>query len=226
MTTVLVCAAVMLSFIIARRLAALARHHPFANPVLIAALLVGAGLWFSGLPLARFEIAAQPLRWALAPAIVGLGALIYERRVMLRAALVPLLVAIAGGSLIGIVSAVLIARLAGLDEALAKALSVKSVTSPFAIALMEQLDGSPALAAGLVIITGIVGAILLPPLLRRLRLDSPEALGVAMGQAAHIVGTDALTRRDPHAAALSGLAMALAGLVTSLLLPLIWPLLF
>ena len=62
----------------------------------------------------------------------------------------------------------------------------------------------------------------LPPLLGRLKLDASDTMGVAVGQAAHIVGTDALARRDAKAAAFSGLAMALAGLATAVLLPLLW----
>lgn len=217
-----VCAAVIAAFLLARRLAARGRHHPLLNPILLAAALVGLGLWAVGLPLDRFAELSRPLRWLLGPAIVALGHLIWTQRAALRASAAPLLLAIAAGSLTGITSAVSLARYLGLDTTLQHALAPKSATSPFAIALMENLGGSPELAAGLVIVTGIVGAILLPPLLARLKLDDPETMGVAVGQAAHIVGTDALARRDAKAAAFSGLAMVLAGLATALLLPLLW----
>lgn len=216
------CAAVIAAFVLARRLAARGRNHPLLNPILLAAALVGAGLWLTGLSLDRFAELTRPLRWLLGPAIVALGHLIWAQRDTLKANALPLLVAIGAGSLTGITSAVSLARFLGLDFTLQSALAPKSVTSPFAIALMERLGGSPELAAGLVIVTGIVGAILLPPLLTRLKLDEPETMGVAVGQSAHIVGTDALARRDAKAAAFSGLAMALAGLATAILLPLLW----
>ncbi len=221
-----ICFAVIAAFLLARRLAAKARHHPLLNPILFAAALVGLGLWFSGLSLPLFADLTYPLRWLLGPAIVALGLRIWESRAAIRRTALPLLVAITIGSLTGITSGVGLARLLHLDVSLVTALAPKSVTSPFAIALMERLGGSPELAAGLVIVTGIIGAILLPPLLRLLRLDDPETLGVSLGQAAHIVGTDALARRSAKAAAFSGIAMVLAGLATSLLLPLLWPRLF
>jgi putative effector of murein hydrolase len=217
-----VCAAVIAAFLLARRLAARGNHHPLLNPILLAAAFVGLGLWAAGLPLDRFAELSRPLRWLLGPAIVALGHLIWAQRAALKAGAAPLLVAIGVGSLTGITSAVSLARYLQLDTTLQHALAPKSATSPFAIALMEQLGGSPELAAGLVIVTGIVGAILLPPLLKRLRLDDSETMGVAVGQAAHIVGTDALGRRDARAAAFAGLAMGLAGLATSFLLPLLW----
>ncbi|MDO9489080.1 MAG: LrgB family protein, partial [Sphingomonadaceae bacterium] len=206
----------------ARRLAARARHHPLLNPILLAAALVGLGLWAVGLPLDRFAELSRPLRWLLGPAIVALGHLIWAQRAALRTSAAPLLLAIGAGSLTGITSAVSLARYLGLDTTIEHALAPKSSMSAFAIALMERLGGSPEIAAGIVIVTGIVGAILLPSLLKALKLDDPETMGVAVGQAAHIVGTDALARRDARAAAFSGLAMALAGLATSLWLPLLW----
>jgi len=220
------CLAVVSAFLLARRLAARARFHPLLNPILVAAAFVGLGLWVGGMPLAAFAELSMPLRWLLGPAIVALGVLIWDNRAAIRATAGPLSVAIVIGSLTGITSAAGLARLMGLDVALVAALAPKSVTSPFAIALMERLGGSPELAAGLVIATGILGAILLPPLLRALRLDEPETMGVAVGQAAHIVGTDALARRDAKAAAFSGLATVLAGLATSVLLPIVWRFIF
>lgn len=217
-----VCAAVIAAFLLARRLAARARHHPLLNPILLAAALVGLGLWAVGLPLDRFAELSRPLRWLLGPAIVALGHLIWAQRAALRTSAAPLLLAIGAGSLTGITSAVSLARYLGLDTTIEHALAPKSSMSAFAIALMERLGGSPEIAAGIVIVTGIVGAILLPSLLKALKLDDPETMGVAVGQAAHIVGTDALARRDARAAAFSGLAMALAGLATSLWLPLLW----
>jgi putative effector of murein hydrolase len=220
--TLATCAAVIAAFLLARRIARRANHHPLLNPILLAAAIIGAGLWLSGLPIDRFAELTQPLRWLLGPAIVALGHLIWSQRDALKANALPLAVAIIGGSLTGITSAVSLARALDLDLSLQHALAPKSATSPFAIALMERLGGSVELAAGLVIVTGIIGAILVPPILKAFRLDDPETEGVAVGQSAHIVGTDALSRRSPKAAAFSGLTMALAGVATAILLPLLW----
>jgi putative effector of murein hydrolase len=213
-----VSAATVALFLVARAAAIRLNGHPLANPILATALVIGVVLWAAGIAPDAYAAAATPLGWLLGPAVVALSAVIYRSRALLRARAVPMLVAVVIGSLTGILSAVGLARLFGLEPALIQALAAKSVTSPFAIALMRELGGPPDLAAGLVIVTGIVGAILLPPLLSRLGLP----LGAAMGQAAHIVGTDAMARRDTEAAAEAALAMALAGIVTSLLLPPLW----
>lgn len=226
MTEALVCLGVITAFLAARRFSQLTRRHPLANPTLVTALGIIFVLTLSRVPVASFEAATLPLRWMLGPAIVALAHFIVSHVGELRRHGPALLGAVAGGSLVGILSALLCARLFGLGPALARALSTKSVTSPFAIAISERLGGPAALAGGLAVTTGIVGAILLPPVLRRLRLDDSVTAGIAVGQAAHIVGTDAVARRDARAAAYAGLTTALAGLITAVLLPLLWPWLF
>lgn len=226
MTEALVSLGVLAVFLAARRFSRRTRQHPLANPTLVAALVVGLALALLRIPVAHFEAAAWPLRWALGPAIVALAHFIASHVGELRRHGPALLGAVVGGSLVGIFSALLCARLLGLGPSLTHALSTKSVTSPFAIAIMERLGGPVALGGGLAVTTGIVGAVLLPPVLKALRLDDSVTAGVAVGQAAHIVGTDALARRDLRAAAYAGLSTALAGLVTALLLPLLWPWLF
>jgi putative effector of murein hydrolase len=121
---------------------------------------------------------------------------------------------------------VLLARALGLPALMQQALGVKSVSSGFAIAIMNRLGGPPSLAAGLVIITGMIGAMLLPPMLKRARLGRDGPMGAGLGMAAHIIGSDALARTRPGAARIAALAMAMAGLVTAILLPLAWKWLF
>lgn len=219
--TVFACGGTLAAFLLAREAARL-RPHPLANPILLAAVLVWAVLAVTRTPVEAYLAAASPLRAALMTAIVALGALIHARAAELRSHARPVLVAIGGGSLVGILTGALGARALGLDRQLVEAMAAKSVTSPFAIALMAELGGPPALAAGLVLATGIVGAVLLPPVLRLLGVTDPAARGLAIGQAAHVVGTDQLARVEPAAAPYAGLAMVLAGLATALMLPLLW----
>ena len=88
---------------------------------------------------------------------------------------------------------------------------------------MERFGGPAPLAAGLVVTTGMIGALTLPPLLHRLGFSGTAEHGLGVGQAAHIVGTDALLRRDPAAGAYAALAMTLTGLIGAALLPFLWP---
>ena len=86
---------------------------------------------------------------------------------------------------------------------------------------MKSVGGPIGLAAALSVATGVVGALTIPPLFDRLGVTG-AARGLGIGVAAHIVGTDWLTRRDPRAGGLAALALVLAGLVAAVLLPLVW----
>ena len=77
----------------------------------------------------------------------------------------------------------------------------------------------------LVILTGVLGAMLGPPLLNLMGIRDWAARGVAMGTASHGIGTARALQVNELAGAFSGLAMGLNALATALLLPLLWRLL-
>lgn len=195
--------------------------HPLANPVLWGAALVTAALWALGIEVADYVMAARPLMAVLDLAIVALAVLLLDQLRGAGRRLLAALGALAVGSAAGMAMAIAGAKLLGLPAELQQALAVKNITSGIAISLMEHLGGPPPLAAGLVIATGMVGALTLPPLLQRMGMDA-DALGIGTGQAAHIVGTDALVRTSERAAANAALAMVVGGLIGAMLLPFAW----
>jgi putative effector of murein hydrolase len=208
-------------FALARLLSGRLGHPPWASPVLVTALVLVLVLAATGAPVAGYLAAVQPLRWLLGPALVALALVIEGNRSLLRAEPAPVAIAIIGGAVVGMGSALALARLAGLDGLLLQALATKSVTAPFVVTLMKAVGGPVGLAAALSVTTGVIGALTIPPLFDRLGLKG-AARGLGIGVAAHIVGTDWLTRRDPKAGGLAALALVLAGLVATVLLPLVW----
>ncbi len=218
----LTCVGVVAAFVVARRIAGSLGNPPWASPVLIAALGIALALRVGGVPVARFETLAQPLVWLLGSAIVALGAVVHRQRALIAAQPGPLFVAVLGGTAVGVASAVGLARAFGLAPLLTAGLATKTLTTPFAVAVATRTGGPVPLAAALAVLTGVVGAVLVPPLLRLVAVRGSAASGIAMGQAAHLVGTDWLTRRDARAAAWSSVTMVLAGLVAVLALPPLW----
>lgn len=216
------CGAVLLAFAGARALSGRLGHPPWASPVLVCALAVIAALALAGVPQARFDAATLPLRWLLGPALVALALVIDANRKRLRAKAVPVLAAVVGGTLVGLGSAVAMARITGIEGVLRQALVTKTVTTPFTVAIMTRVGGPVALAAALSVLTGIIGALLVPALFRALRMGDSAGNALGIGVSSHIVGTDWLTRRDPVAGGLSALAFVVTGLVMALVVPLVW----
>jgi putative effector of murein hydrolase len=222
----LVTGLVLVAFAEARALSVRLGNPPWASPVLVAALVLGLGLAATGVPLARFEAGARPLRWLLGPALVALALVIHGNLALLRRAPVPVLVAVTGGTVTGVASAWGLARLFGLDHALVMALITKTISTPFAVVIARMGGASVALAAAVAVLTGVIGALCVPWLFDRLRITGRAARGLGLGVSSHLVGTDWLTRRDPASGAFAALAMVLAGVLAAVVLPLLWPFLF
>jgi putative effector of murein hydrolase len=66
-----------------------------------------------------------------------------------------------------------------------------------------------------VIITGILGAIFSPYMAKLFHIENRIAKGVAVGTAAHAIGTSRALEIDELEGAMSGVALAVAGLMTT-----------
>lgn len=196
---------------------------PLANPVAIAIGLISLVLIASGMSYQRYFAGAQFVHFLLGPATVALAVPLARQVPRLRQSLLPLACALLCGCVTAIVSAVGVAVLLGASPELAASIAPKSATTPIAMAISEHLGGVPALTASLVIITGIVGAITGPFLLQALRVTSQAARGLALGLAAHGIGTARAFQVGPEMGAYAGLGMGMNGVLTALLAPWLVP---
>lgn len=198
---------------------------PLANPVAIAIALISLVLVASGMSYQRYFAGAQFVHFLLGPATVALAVPLARQVPRLRRSLLPLACALLCGCTAAIVTAVVVAIMLGASPELARTIAPKSATTPIAMAVSEHLGGIPALTAVLVIGTGIFGAISARFLLNALRVESPAARGLALGVAAHGIGTARAFQVSPEMGAYAGLGMGLNGVLTALLAPWLVPLL-
>jgi predicted murein hydrolase (TIGR00659 family) len=209
------------AWIAADRLAAALGRHPLANPVLIAVLLVAAALALAGTDYRTYFEGAQFVHFLLGPATVALAVPLWRNRALVRRNVLPMLGALAVGSVVAILSTVVIARALGAPADVVASLAPKSVTAAVAMSISAETGGIPALTASLVIATGILGAMVVTPLMNTLRITDWSARGFAVGLASHGIGTARAFSVNPVAGVFAGLAMGLNALVTPLLVPLV-----
>ena len=203
--------------------AAAAGRRPIVNPVLIAVALVAALLKLTRTDYATYFNGAQFVHFLLGPATVALGAPLYRNLDMVKRNLLPMLAALVVGALTAVVSAVGVAAAFGAPKVVLISLAPKSVTAGVAMAVCEALGGLPPLTATLVIMTGIIGAILVTPLMNALGVRDPAARGFAAGLASHGIGTAHAFTVDPIAGVFAGIAMGLNAVVTPALVPVLLP---
>ncbi|MEA2345625.1 MAG: hypothetical protein QOF63_3794 [Thermoanaerobaculia bacterium] len=195
------------------------QRHPLANPVLHAMWIIAAFLLLTGTSYTTYFSGAQFVHFLLGPATVALAVPLYENRKAVISAILPMLAALVVGCATAIVSVVLLAEAAGLPRAVVLSLAPKSVTAGVAMGISESLGADPALTAVAVVLTGIMGAIIVTPLMNRMGIADFRARGFAVGLASHGIGTARAFQVDAVAGVFAGIAMSLNALVTSLLVP-------
>lgn len=201
-------------------------QQPFLNPVLTAVIAVVALLTLSGTSYETYFEGAQFVHFLLGPATVALAIPLYRQFDRVRRSALALVTSLLCGSLTAIGTAVGLGWLLGASRETLLSLAPKSVTAPVAMGITEQLGGLPSLTAVLVILTGILGAVLGPPLLTLIGVKDWRARGLALGTASHGIGTARALQAGELAGAFSGLAMGLNALATAILLPIVWRLFF
>lgn len=211
--------ATLVAYLIGDHLSQRAGRNPLVNPVLVAMVLLGGLLWVTATPYQTYFAGAQFVHFMLGPATVALALPLYVNRAQIRRALLPMLAALVAGSLTAMVSALGLARLLGIDGPVWLSLAPKSTTAPVAIGISEQLGGLPTLTAALVILTGIIGAVIVTPLMRLMRIRDWRARGFAVGVAAHGIGTARAFQVNDTAGAFAGIGMGLNALLTAILAP-------
>ena len=190
----------------------------WASPVLWSVVAIGAVLLGSGTSYPTYFAGAQFVHVLLGPAVVALAWPLWQRRRELRAKAPALLLAAVSGGAMAIVSAVVLARVAGLPEDIVLSLAPKSVTAPVAMGVAAEVGGVPALAAIFAVLTGVVGAVSGKFLFDRLRIDDWRVRGFAIGTAAHGIGTARAMQVNADAGAYAGLALGLQVLIVPLLI--------
>lgn len=205
----------------AKQIYARGRRFPLLNPVLISVCILVVLLLATGTPYDEYFEGAQFINFLLGPATVALAVPLASQIETLRKFLLPISVALLVGSLTGILSTFVIASALGIDGQSLLSLLPRSITTPIAMGISDQIGGTPSLTAVFVIITGIMGAAFGFPLLSALRLTDPVAQGFALGVSAHGIGTARAFEHNEQAGAFSGLAMGLNGTVSAILIPII-----
>jgi predicted murein hydrolase (TIGR00659 family) len=192
----------------------------FLQPVLVSMLAVIGVLLACGLSYDEYKESAKALTIFLGPATVALAVPLFLNLKRIRQLLWPTLLTLLIGGVVATGMGVLLAWWFGADHMMLMSMAPKSVTSPIAMLVADQIGGIAALAAVFVLITGVIGAILGPELLRRIGVHHPAAQGLALGMTAHAVGTSRALQEGEECGAFAALAMSLMGVGTAVALPL------
>ncbi|WP_338451119.1 LrgB family protein [Niallia oryzisoli] len=196
---------------------------PFTTPVLTATIVIILALHLMGISYEQYTPAKEWMTFLLGPATVALAVPMYHNRDVIMEKLFPALFGLIIGTISTIISAVWLSKALGLSDTIQATSTVKAVTTPVAIEAVLLVGGDPSLAAAFVIIAGLFGAILAPLILTITKISDPFSRGLGIGTVSHVIGTSQAVKEGPIQGAVSSMAMGCAAILTSIILPWLYP---
>lgn len=195
------------------------------NPILVAIVCIISFLELTGISYETYNAGGHMIEFWLRPAVVALGVPLYQQLGTIKKNLAPIILAELAGCIVGIVSVVYIAKEMGASREVILSLAPKSVTTPIAMEVTKAVGGIPSLTAAVVVCVGLLCAVCGFKTMGFARVKNPVAQGLSMGTAAHALGTATSMDRSQIHGAYASLGLTLNGIFTSLLTPMIIPLL-
>ncbi len=190
---------------------------PIFSPLLIAIVLVIAVLAIFRIPLEAYKNGGEIISMFLGPATVVLAYSIYHQLGLLKKNWLPVVTGCIVGAVSSMVSVFILCKVFHLNDQMVCSLLPKSVTTPIAMGISESLGGIVPVTVAAVVVTGILGSILAPIMVKVLRLKNKVAIGVAIGSCSHAMGTSKALEMGEKEGAMSGMAIGICGIATVIL---------
>ena len=189
------------------------------NPLLLGSIFVIIFLSLVQIPFAEYKQSVSVLNYLLLPATVSLAVPLYEQWLPMKKNAKAVLCGILAGSLTSMVGIIAISWVMKLDTVLSASLMPKSVTTAIGAEVAQELGGLSSLAGGIIVLTGIIGNLSAAAMCRICKLHDPIARGVAIGTASHAIGPARALQMGRVEGAVSSLSIAVAGILTAALCP-------
>ncbi|MFC9712632.1 LrgB family protein [Paenibacillus sp. NPDC056933] len=196
---------------------------PILMPVLTATAVIVLILLLSGISLDTYMLGGKWIQELLGPAVVSLAFPLAKHLDVLKRNMIPILGGTLGGSVVGMSTGAAISLLLGYPQDIVIALLPKSITTPVAIQLADQVGGNSSFTSLFVMIAGFSGILLGPMIMKWSRVNSRNAYGIGLGSASHALGMARSFEYGENAVALSSVSMIVSAIAGSIMLPLwVW----
>lgn len=190
------------------------------NPLLVSTVLVIMILTIFKIDYSTYQYSAKYISYLLTPSTVCLAIPLYKQLNLLKQNVVAVMTAILAGVLTSAATIYVMCLLFGLGHQHYVTMLPKSVTTAIAMGVSEEAGGIVTMTVVCIIITGVFGNIIGETVFKLLRITQPIAKGLALGTSAHAIGTAKALEIGEVEGAMSSLSIAVAGLLTVIVVPL------
>jgi putative effector of murein hydrolase len=193
--------------------------NPFLHPLLVGTPLVAGVLYLINMDFDAYYAGNGALNWLLGPTTVALAVPLAKQMRQLPPLLLTVTSTVLIGGFFATGCALVMALLFDVDQLMVLSLAAKSVTTPIAVGITEQLGGLVTLIVMVVLLTGIVGILAAQTIFKYTKITDERWQGLILGISAHAIGTAKAFELSPRCGAFSTLGMGLNGIWTSIFLP-------
>ncbi|AIQ71452.1 CidB/LrgB family autolysis modulator [Paenibacillus graminis] len=205
-------------YLLAKRIYA-SSSKMYASPLIITPLLIISFLLLTGIPYESYNAGGKWLTDLLQPATIAFAIPLHKNFKVLKKHAAEIAAGVLSGTVMAVLSSMLLAKWLHLSGDLATSLVPRSVTTPIAMSISQSIGGVPSITAVFVILTGVLGTLMGPSVLRLFRIDNEIARGVSLGTAAHGTGTSKAFELSSLTGTISSIAMILTALLSIGLAP-------
>ncbi len=191
------------------------------NPLLLTIIFIIAFLKLADISYASYDNGAKYINYFLTPSTVCLAVPLYRQLKLLKEYAGAILISIMSGTAACAIMIFGLAKLFLLENSIYASLVPKSITTAIALGMSEELGGLSAVTVMAVFVTGILGAVIATTVFKIFKIEDPVAQGLAMGTAAHAIGTSKALELGEIQAAMSSLAIAVTGILTVIMGPIV-----
>lgn len=184
------------------------------NPLLVSIIISMLVLVVGHVDYEVYNEGAKYLSYLLTPATVCLAIPLYEKLEILKKQYKAVLCSLLAGALTSMVTVVVLAKILGLSHQEYVTLLPKSITTAIGMGVSEELGGFVTITVAVIIITGVLGNIIGEVVCKIFKIEEPISKGLAMGASAHAIGTARAIEMGEIEGAMSGLAVAVSGVIT------------
>lgn len=189
------------------------------HPILLSSALVLIFIILLGHAVTPYTQDVALLTWLLGPATCALAIPIFRHLRLIQQAGIKVILVIFLGGVLGPFITWFILYLFVSPQWLQLSVLTKSITTPLAIDTTRLIGGNPSIAAGIVIVTGLMGVLLSRPIFNLLKITHSRAQGLALGTTSHAIGTAHAVSLGEQATAFATVALCINGITTATLLP-------
>ena len=195
--------------------------YAIVNPLLISAILTMAFLLIFDVDYDTYNQGAQYLTIFLTPATICLAVPLYRQVQVLKENVVTVIVPICFGIVAHAITVIGFSKLFQIENVLTLSLLPKSVTTPIAVGICNELNGIEVVTIMGVMIAGIIGAVFGPLVCKLLKIEEPIAQGLGIGSASHAIGTSKALELGEIQGAMSSLAIVVTAVLNVIVIPLV-----